>query len=280
MSMQVGVHKIRAAGALKHAIVFSGMPYIEEAFVLDDNLFTSRFHSDNIPTWPCPKCGAQSLSCEEDQFNKQFKEPPETSHPEFDPDWIEYIFTMHLECSNSSCGCRVVCVGTGDVSQGYLNDGSGDWDWFDSFQVKYFEPSLRIFIPPKDTPEWVKKVLDTSFSTFFSSSSLSLTALRSALEVLLGEMEVASVDENGKFLSLATRINLLPEECREIIEPANAIRWLGNDGTHGGGFLVRKSDVLDGYRIFEHILIELYPEKRVSIDALVARINEAKGLGR
>lgn len=70
------------------------------------------------------------------------------------------------------------------------------------------------------------------------------------MEVLLGEMEIASVDINGKFLSLAKRINLLPEESREIIEPANAIRWLGNDGTHAGGFRVHKSDVLDGYRIF------------------------------
>nr|WP_249325091.1 DUF4145 domain-containing protein [Halomonas boliviensis] len=187
---------------------------------------------------------------------------------------------MHLKCSNSSCGCRVVCVGTGDVSQEYLYDGSGDWGWFDNFQVTNFEPSLKLFVPPINTPRWVKKALDTSFSTFFSSPSLSLSALRSALEVLLDEMEVTSVDTNGRFLSLARRINFLPEESREIIEPANAIRWLGNDGAHGGGLRVRKSDVLDGYRIFEHILIELYPEKRASIDALVARINEAKGVGR
>jgi hypothetical protein len=253
---------------------------MKEAIVLDDNSFTSHFHSDSIPVWPCPKCGIKSLSCEEGQFKKQYKEPIDTSHPAFYPDWIEYIFTMHLKCTNSSCSCRVVCVGTGDVSQEYLDDGSGHWDWFENFQVKYFEPSLKIFIPPKDTPEWVEKALDTSFSTFFSSPSLSLSALRSALEVLLDEMEIASVDEKGKFLSLVKRINLLPEESRKIIEPANAIRWLGNDGTHGGGFLARKRDVLDGYRIFEHILIELYPEKRASIDALVARINKAKGLGR
>jgi len=220
------------------------------------------------------------LSCSDKQFQKQYKTPIDTNHPAFDPGWIEYIFTMNLECANSSCGCRVACVGTGDVSQEYLDDGSGNWDWFDTFQVKYFEPALQIFVPPTDTPEWVKKALETSFSTFFSSPSTSLSALRSALEVLLGEMEVASVDENGKFLSLAKRINLLPENYRKIVEPANAIRWLGNDGTHSGGFQVRKSDVLDGYRIFEHILIELFPEKRASVEALVARINEAKGLSR
>ncbi len=248
--------------------------------MLNDSLFTSHFYSDNIPTWPCPKCGVQSLSCAENLFQKQFKTPIDVNHPAFEPDWIEYIFTMHLKCSNSSCGCRVVCVGTGDVSQKYLDDGSGGWDWFDNFQIKFFEPSLRIFVPPIDTPDWVKKALEISFSTFFSSPSLSLSALRSALEVLLREMEVASVDVNGKFLSLAKRINLLSESCRKIIEPANAIRWLGNDGAHEGGFQIRKSDVLDGYRIFEHILIELYPEKRASVDALVARINETKGVGR
>jgi hypothetical protein len=256
------------------------MPFLEETLVLDDKLFTSHFRSDNIPVWPCPKCGVQSLCCEDEGFQKRYKEPVDTNHPAFDPDWIEYIFTMHLKCSNSSCGCRVVCVGTGDVSQEYLYDGSGDWDWFDNYQVKYFEPPLQVFAPPAESPEWVKRALDVSFSTFFSSPSSSLSALRSALEVLLGEMEIASVDADGKFLSLAKRINLLPEERRKIVDPANAIRWLGNDGTHSGGFQVRRSDVLDGYRIFEHILIELYPERKASVDSLVARINEAKGIGR
>ncbi|WP_413485187.1 DUF4145 domain-containing protein [Shewanella baltica] len=247
--------------------------------MLKDSLFTSHFYSDNIPVWPCPKCGVQSLSCEDGSFNKQYKEPIDTSHPEFGPEWIEYIFTMHLKCSNASCGCRVVCAGIGDVSQEYLDD-SGDSDWFDNFKVQFFEPPLQIFVPPVDTPHWVKKALGVSFSTFFSSPSASLSALRSALEVLLGEMEISSVDSEGRFLSLAKRINMLPEENRKIVEPANAIRWLGNDGTHEGGFMARKSDVLDGYRIFEHILIELYPEKKASVEALVKRINEAKGLGR
>ena len=248
--------------------------------MLADSLFTASFHSDNIPTWPCPKCGVQSLSCLDDSFDKKYKEPIDPNDPNFDPGWVEYIFTINLQCSNSSCSSKVICIGTGEVSQEYLYDGSGEWAWFDSFQPKYFEPPLQIFIPSIDTPILVKKALRNSFATFFSFPSLSLTALRSALEVLLGEMEIASVDVNGRFLSLAKRINLLPDEQKKIVEPANAIRFLGNDGTHSGGFQVRKSDVLDGYRIFEHILIELYPEKRASIDALVARINQAEGLGR
>lgn len=247
--------------------------------MLDDKLYASHFRSDNIPTWPCPMCGSHSLSCSEEQFQKQDKHPIDTGHPEFDPGWIEYVFSMNLKCAVPSCGCRTVCVGTGSVSQEYLDDGSGRWDWFDTFEVKFFEPSLRLFVPPTDTPNWVSKALETSFSTFFSSPSTSLSTLRSALEVLLDEMEVASVNEKGNFLSLAKRIDLLPENNRKIVEPANAIRWLGNDGTHSS-FQVRKNDVVDGYRIFEHILINLYPEKSASVEALVARINKAKGVER
>ncbi|MCS0328367.1 DUF4145 domain-containing protein, partial [Vibrio diabolicus] len=245
--------------------------------IMNIDLFAPYFRDKNYPVWPCPECGANSLTAVKDGFKKQYKVPIDPNHPAFDPEWIEYVFTLNMQCAVPTCGCGVVCAGTGDVSQEYLDDGSGEWDWFENFEVKYFQPPLQIFELPKDTPKGVKEALKVSFSTYFSSPSTSLSTLRAALEVLLGEMEVASVDEKGNFLPLAKRISSLPESYRKIIEPANAIRWLGNDGTHSG-YQVRKSDVVDGYRIFEHILEELYPEKKASVEALVARINEAKGV--
>jgi len=246
---------------------------------MDESHFHTHFRSEAIPAWPCPKCGAISLSSNEESFKKKYKTPVSTSHPDFEPEWIEYVFTLELRCAAKPCSLEVVCIGGGKVSQEYLNDGSGDWEWFDIFEVRYFEPSLRLFIPPINTPYWVAHALDVSFSTYFSSPGTSLSTLRSALEVLLGELEVASVNEKGRFLPLADRIKLLPDAHREVMEPANAIRWLGNDGTHSG-VLVRRSDVIDGYRIFEHILSKLYPEQKASIENLVSRINQAKGVDR
>ncbi len=246
---------------------------------MNKNLFHTNFRNESIPTWPCPMCGANSLSCSAEDFNKQYKVPIEPDHPAFSPDLIEYVFSMNLKCTVSSCDSRVMCIGTGDVSQEYLHDGSDEWDWFNDFKVTFFEPPLRLFTPPKRTPHGVIKALDTSFSTYFSSPSTSLSTLRAALEVLLGEMDMSSVDEKGNFLSLGKRISSLPDNYRKIIEPANAIRWLGNDGTHSG-YYIRRSDVNDGYNIFEHILVELYPEQKASIGDLVERINALKGVGR
>lgn len=246
---------------------------------MNEKLFVSTFSSDDIPTWPCPECGFTSLNCQDDGFQKRYKNPIDFKHPCFDPEQIKYVFTLNLECANSKCGCSVICVGTGEVSQGYSKDGSGSWDWYEDFDVTYFQPPLQIFIPPKDTPKLVKQALTTSFSTFFASPSTSLSTLRTALEVLLGEMKVASVNDKGNFLPLAQRISTLPEHYQKIIKPANAIRFLGNDGTHSG-YPVRQADVVDGYKIFSHILDELYPENKASIKALVAKVNEAKGIKR
>ncbi len=160
-----------------------------------------------------------------------------------------------------------------------LENGSSDWDWVDNFKVKFFEPPLRMFIPPKDTPDLVSKALETSFSIFFISPSASLSTLRIALETLLEEIKVASVTKNGDFISLDKRINSLSGNNAKILEHAKAIKWLGNDGAHHGS-KVSRIDVLNGYRIFKHILVELYPEKKASITPLVARINDAKGVDK
>lgn len=244
--------------------------------MINERDFPTGFYDPYTMSWRCPNCGSRSLECKENQFSKYEKDNFNHKDPYFDPDWIKYVFTMNLECSIKSCGCHVVCIGTGDVSMEYVDDSGGS-GYVESFYVTYFQPPLQIFTPPKKTPYWVREALTTSFSTFFSSPSTSLSTLRTALEVLLREMKVPSRGSKGGFLPLAARINQLPKQFQEIIEPANAIRWLGNDGTHFGD-IVRQTDVLNGYRIFENILNQLFPNEESSIEELVQNINKNKGI--
>ena len=103
---------------------------------MNEEGFKRYFRSERMPNWACPEWGSRSLTLVDDTFNAKYKTPIDTSHAEFDPDWIEYVFTMHLECSVGSCKHRVVCIGDGSVSQEYTHDGEGSWDWFEQYQVK------------------------------------------------------------------------------------------------------------------------------------------------
>ena len=249
-----------------------------EVIDMNEKMFPGYFRYKHTPTWGCPACGSNSLTAAEEVV-PQFKDPIDTTDPDFDPEWIEYIFSLNLQCSIANCAHKVVCIGAGNVSQEPSDERGGDWEWVEMFQVKYFEPPLKMFNPPENTPYWVVQALELSFSTFFSSPGTSLSNLRFALETLLDELDIPSARENGKFMPLAERIEQLPEEKREIIKPATAIRWLGNDGTHSG-FRVSRADLVTGYKIFEHILAQIYPDQNASIQSLIEKINEQKGIGK
>lgn len=190
---------------------------------MDQKILLHSFHEDDIPSWDCPCCGRGTLSLVENSFIKKFSVATDTDHPAFDPEWIDYIFQMMLVCANASCKANVVCSGIGGVEQEYLHDGSGDWDWFEYFQPKHFEPSLKLFSIPPDVPEAVSDELDQSFSVFFKYPSMSLVSLRRSLEILLSELGVDSNGAKGRFLTLADRIKLLPEANKAIIDPVTAI---------------------------------------------------------
>ncbi|MGL4826648.1 MAG: DUF4145 domain-containing protein [Vibrionaceae bacterium] len=253
--------------------------YIFERIVkMNEKLFISSFWDDDIPTWPCPECGEKSLSSKSDGLQLEDQLPVDHNDRYSFHGMNGYVFSLNLKCKFPDCGCAVMCVGTGSVKIRYSDDYD-DSEHCDLLEATYFQPPLQIFVPPKSTPSSVKKALTTSFSTYFSSPSTSLSTLRTALEVLLDEIEVVSVNKNEGFVPLAARIERLPEGYQKIVAPATAIKWLGNDGTHSG-CEIKESDVIDGYKIFSHILEQLYPTSKEPIEPLVDRINKAKGVVR
>lgn len=201
----------------------------------------------------------------------------DTSHPEFDPEWIQYVFTMTLQCTNGRCDARVACIGDGGVEQDYIEGGNGASGWFDFFSPKSFVPPLKLLRVTSGTPQVIEDALEESFATFFNAPDASLARIRVALEVLLDELGVDSLSDKEKPLRLHSRIEKLPERYLEIKDPAMAVKWLGNEGSHRS-HKVRKKHVLEGYEVFSHILNIAYPELQASVSDLVKKINDAKGL--
>jgi hypothetical protein len=84
--------------------------------------------------------------------------------------------------------------------------------------------------------------------------------------------------KNGKriFLTLHSRISLLPAKHSELGQLFLAIKWLGNAGSHADS-PINVDDVMDAYDLLDHALQELYEQKAKKVNALAKKINKKKG---
>ena len=253
---------------------------------MDRKVFKQQFTLKHTPDWECPTCMKGTLRILEKSFHhNEIESSRFHDYDHWDPEYIEYVYSTLLECSNSDCKETVASSGVGTVSQDYAYDENGEpeVDYSDFFKPRYFEPPLKILSAPKDTPPSVVLLLEESFRLLFSSPSAALNQVRIATEQLLTELGVKrfNVRGNKRFsLSLHARIALLPEKYAAFKDMIFAIKWLGNAGSHAPGENneIMMDDVLDAYEFLDHVLKELYLPKQ--IDALKKKakaVNKKKG---
>lgn len=169
-------------------------------------------------------------------------------------------------------------VGAGHVEQEHVRDEKGQWEptYWDCFQPTFFEPCLIPISIPENTPADVRTSLDRSFSLIFANRDAAANQLRVALEVLLDEQGINARGESGKPIWLANRINNhLQGDLLRYKERLSAIRWIGNDGSHGND-AITVSDLLAGFELIESVLAALYPSTTVDHDELARKVIEKK----
>jgi len=250
---------------------------------LDRKLFKLPFSPNNSPDWPCPTCGKGILRIPKDSFFKQelSESKKAHSHEAWEPDWVEYVYSCHLICSNDKCKEVVATCGTGSVDWDVVEDENGvpDQVYVAFFLPKYFVPHLKFIHIPKECPNTVSKQLYESFKLFFSSPSAAANNVRVAIEELLTELKIKRFDTSkGKrrYINLHQRIGLLPAKYAQFKDMIIAIKWLGNAGSHGHEE-VTMDDVMDAYELTEHILEEIYEPKVNKLKAIAKKVNKNKG---
>ena len=116
---------------------------------------------EGLSRWACPSCKKGFLKVKADTFHvEETKESKkEHRHEAWDPDWIRYVYSCLLECTNPTCKDTVSNSGTGsvDIDIGYDDDGSPIQTWEDYFTPKHFTPHLKIF-------NWVQILSSPKFS--------------------------------------------------------------------------------------------------------------------
>lgn len=240
------------------------------------------FRINDDPGWPCPTCRMGMLRIKRETFNsEELHDSRDHDHDAWEPDWVKLTFSCMLICENSSCKEFVGCTGIGSVSIEYVmgEDGSDDSFCEKYFSPKYFEPHLRLFPIPKTCPESVREILNESFRLFFSSPGAALNSVRMAIEQLLTELKVRRFSKEGqrrKFIPLHKRIDLLPSSYGHLKELIQAIKWLGNAGSHASDE-IDQSDVLDSYSLFEHSLNQIYNSNHKRLQAIAKSVNRRRG---
>lgn len=239
------------------------MKYINHRFTV--RIFQSKFPRDHR----CSSCGDGVLEYIPEDFHKyETKESAKHQHHDnWDPEWIEYIFTGALRCQ--SCSETYIVTGTGKVEHCW--DPECGQTYEDVFFPKFFLPAIHIFSIPKQTPIEVAKIIEASFSLAWVDYSAAGNKLRVALELIVDELV-----PNSK-LSLGRKINNIPEEKSNIKDMINAIKWLGNQSSHAAE--LAEYDLAFSFKIIERVLIALYPDPDDTeiLITHVKMVNNAKG---
>lgn len=241
------------------------------------------FRKEYLPRWVCPTCGKGILKIKQDTFNSVETQGSKKArrHEGWDPDWIEYVYSCLLVCSNEACKDVVANSGEGfvDVDVDYDDNGRPQQKWSNFFRPKYFYPHLKLFSLPAGAPKDAVEEINQSFELFFCNPPSASNHIRIALEKLLTYLKVKRYEtKNGKkfFLNLHRRIDLIPRKYQSLKDFCLAIKWLGNAGSHSDK-KITLDDVMDAYEIMDEVLRELFEKKQEQIKKLVKTINKKKG---
>ena len=249
---------------------------------MDRTALKLPFTIDRTPEWICPTCSKGVLRVERDSLKKQERRASrDHSHEAWEPEWIEYVYSCLLTCSNDACREVVSSAGTGRVVYNEYEDEHGEWAQAieDLFKPKFFEPHLVLLTIPPKCPETIVKPLHDSFALYFSATGAALNSVRTAIEELLTELKVPRfnvVKRQRRFINLHQRIALLPQKYQGLQDILTAIKWLGNAGSHANK-PPSADDVLNAYELLEHVLAEVYAPKAKHLEAIAKKVNKKKG---
>ena len=234
------------------------------------------FDEANIPAYQCTHCLTGVLKLEGSLDSHETYASKRDQDYGYDPDLVVLTFGCKLKCS--SCSDFVFVSGSGGVEVEHETDDDGQWvsHWAPYYNPKFFYPPLALVVCPDKTPYLVQEKTRAASALFFAQPDSCCNNIRAAAEEILTDLKVDLKTPAGGFVKFSDRINKLPTEREGVKALFDALRWLGNHGSHPGSGL-KMSDALDAFDIMSLLLEELYSDTRLKAQELARRINVAKG---
>ncbi|NWC70363.1 DUF4145 domain-containing protein [Pseudomonas sp. P7758] len=246
--------------------------------MLDKKNLTGAFVVGEFPKYQCPTCRSGVLVMDGELESNEIGETKKHSMEEWwDYEFSQLTFSCALSCM--ACSEKVFVVGTGYIDLHY-EQGSHEDDVYTSYQgfykPEFFCPNLQFIDIPTATPKEVRQHLLTAFKLYFSDPGSSCNSMRCAVEHVVTSLGVPPLKSGEKFYPLKERIDAIAPGNEGVVILLNAIRWLGNSGSHAVRDF-QAADALHAFEILELLLEEVYEDRKRKIIDLAQAVNIRRG---
>lgn len=235
------------------------------------------------PALPCGGCESGTLIIDEPVEVETGRSKQLRKHEAWEPEWIEGFFTASARCSNAACGETAVIAGEMSVDTATApheqHTGYPPDQYETYYRLHYVEPGLRIVQLFESCPGELCTAVRAASRVLFVDPPSAAGRLRTAVEILLDDVGIATRGVDGKRLTAHRRIDELRKGRSELVEVADlieAVKWLGNAGSHtidSPGLL----DVLEGAELLERAIALVYDTSGARLLARAKQITTHRG---
>jgi hypothetical protein len=266
---------------------------------IDSKKFALRIREDEVPHWTCPHCDVVTLILRKDQLKviETGDSLRNQNDDNWSPDWNEGIFVAKLQCPNPHCEEPIYFSGNAALDYAYHDDpprgedipigGFPVYKWF--LNIKYFSKSIKLFPLHKYYPKKVTEMLNKAFGLLWSDSASCANKIRSVVELILDNLKVkkngkSKMNAAGKSkrvpMTLSNRITTLRQDKPKFsaaCDKLDAVRWIGNTGSHGDDEKLERDDLLEAFDFLESAIDIIYNPHPKRQERRVKKIIKKKG---
>jgi hypothetical protein len=204
---------------------------------MDRAIWSNYFYEGKFPSFPCPSCNRGRVSI--DKTSLKIVEPKfsvlDKEHDGWEPNWIKERFSLHLCCSEDTCGEIVIVSGETEHCEDYDEEFGPAISR--SLKPHSMFPAPPIIKLPANLPSNVGKKIKGAFALFWGDIGASANSLRTSVELLLDHQNVPrqGITKKGKpyDFDLNQRIGEYEKSNPGHAKTFHALRLIGNLGSHG-----------------------------------------------
>lgn len=213
----------------------------------------------DLPRYDCPTCNKGTLRqhgdivAEETEYSKA-----EYAKDEWEPEWMTHRFVMLLKCDEPGCGEIVTVAGDRKVEV-YEDYEENRQEVVEKYYPQNMHPAPYVFrIPPRLKTEPMQQLVK-AFELMWADAGASANRIRIFVERLMDQYKVPTtgIDKKGNpyELKLFQRINEMEKMHPGHKDAFDALRWVGNYGSHSGD--AKRETLLNCFEVLEGLLADL-----------------------